>query len=215
MTTGAFDDPTGNGDAFGQRLVIVEVGRVVEEIVRTVIHGPPIRGGYGPARGTPADARRDSARLPAQDLQQVRSDPAILFLLVVGNEGQRRFPDILRHMDEVHDDGHGDLPRHRKLLEMTHMQTESGATGAQAEVSILQIFLAFLIIGATSFGGVVPYLRRSLVTKRRRKTLDSLGRNQRPDGTGCRHDINDTAVAGYSLLLSSTKWLALWQSTAH
>jgi chromate transporter len=37
------------------------------------------------------------------------------------------------------------------------------ATGA----SIGQIFLEFLIIGATSFGGVVPYLRGSLVTKRR------------------------------------------------
>jgi chromate transporter len=34
-------------------------------------------------------------------------------------------------------------------------------------VSISQIFLEFLIIGATSFGGVVPYLRESLVTKRR------------------------------------------------
>jgi len=33
-------------------------------------------------------------------------------------------------------------------------------------VSIGQIFLEFLIIGATSFGGVVPYLRGSLVTKR-------------------------------------------------
>ena len=37
---------------------------------------------------------------------------------------------------------------------------------AIAEVSIGQIFLEFLIIGATSFGGVVPYLRGSLVTKR-------------------------------------------------
>jgi chromate transporter len=37
---------------------------------------------------------------------------------------------------------------------------------AQAAVSIGQIFLEFLIIGATSFGGVVPYLRGSLVTKR-------------------------------------------------
>jgi len=37
----------------------------------------------------------------------------------------------------------------------------------QAGVSIGQIFLEFLIIGATSFGGVVPYLRGSLVTKRR------------------------------------------------
>jgi len=46
------------------------------------------------------------------------------------------------------------------------LQTATGATAAQAEVSILQIFLEFLIIGATSFGGVVPYLRRSLVTKR-------------------------------------------------
>ena len=37
----------------------------------------------------------------------------------------------------------------------------------QAGVSIAQIFLEFLIIGATSFGGVVPYLRGSLVIKRR------------------------------------------------
>src|SRR5579864_8126372 len=36
----------------------------------------------------------------------------------------------------------------------------------QARVSIGQIFLEFLIIGATSFGGVVPYLRESLVIKR-------------------------------------------------
>ena len=35
-----------------------------------------------------------------------------------------------------------------------------------ARVSIGQIFLEFLTIGATSFGGVVPYLRGSLVTKR-------------------------------------------------
>ena len=34
------------------------------------------------------------------------------------------------------------------------------------QASIAQIFLEFLIIGATSFGGVVPYLRGSLVTKR-------------------------------------------------
>jgi chromate transporter len=37
---------------------------------------------------------------------------------------------------------------------------------ASAEVSIGQIFAEFLVIGATSFGGVVPYLRGSLVTKR-------------------------------------------------
>src|ERR1700693_4333933 len=45
-------------------------------------------------------------------------------------------------------------------------QTAPGATTAPAEVSIAQIFLEFLLIGATSFGGVVPYLRGSLVTKR-------------------------------------------------
>lgn len=33
------------------------------------------------------------------------------------------------------------------------------------DVSIGRIFLEFLIIGATSFGGVVPYLRGSLVTR--------------------------------------------------
>ena len=40
------------------------------------------------------------------------------------------------------------------------------AAPTAARVSISQIFLEFLIIGATSFGGVVPYLRGSLVTKR-------------------------------------------------
>ncbi len=46
------------------------------------------------------------------------------------------------------------------------LQPTVGATIAPGEVSIFQIFLEFLIIGATSFGGVVPYLRESLVTKR-------------------------------------------------
>ena len=44
---------------------------------------------------------------------------------------------------------------------------QRGETAAEAPaVSIWEIFLEFLIIGATSFGGVVPYLRGSLVTKR-------------------------------------------------
>jgi chromate transporter len=36
-----------------------------------------------------------------------------------------------------------------------------------ADVSVADIFREFLIIGATSFGGVVPYLRGRLVVKRR------------------------------------------------
>lgn len=40
------------------------------------------------------------------------------------------------------------------------------AAPVAAQASIAQIFLEFLIIGAASFGGVVPYLRGSLVTKR-------------------------------------------------
>jgi chromate transporter len=45
-------------------------------------------------------------------------------------------------------------------------QREADSATASAEVSIGQIFLEFLIIGAISFGGVVPYLRGSLITKR-------------------------------------------------
>jgi chromate transporter len=45
-------------------------------------------------------------------------------------------------------------------------QQRVDAASAQVAVSVGQIFLEFLIIGATSFGGVVPYLRGSLVTKR-------------------------------------------------
>src|SRR5271167_3386147 len=46
------------------------------------------------------------------------------------------------------------------------LQMATEAAIPPAKVSVGQIFLEFLIIGATSFGGVVPYLRGSLVTKR-------------------------------------------------
>jgi chromate transporter len=46
------------------------------------------------------------------------------------------------------------------------LQRATEAAIPPAQVSVGQIFLEFLIIGATSFGGVVPYLRGSLVTKR-------------------------------------------------
>jgi chromate transporter len=39
-------------------------------------------------------------------------------------------------------------------------------SAAREKASVFDIFLAFLTIGATSFGGVVPYLRDGLLTKR-------------------------------------------------
>lgn len=54
---------------------------------------------------------------------------------------------------------------------MSHAAVRRGRQAADttaplALASIWEIFLEFLIIGATSFGGVVPYLRGSLVNKR-------------------------------------------------
>jgi chromate transporter len=46
------------------------------------------------------------------------------------------------------------------------LEAAASAGPVVGQASIGQIFLEFLIIGATSFGGVVPYLRGSLVTKR-------------------------------------------------
>lgn len=46
------------------------------------------------------------------------------------------------------------------------VEQEAAADAIAQSVSISQIFLEFLIIGSTSFGGVVPYLRGSLVSKR-------------------------------------------------
>jgi chromate transporter len=46
-------------------------------------------------------------------------------------------------------------------LQQTTVELNAGG------VSITRIFLEFLTIGATSFGGVVPYLRGSLVNKQR------------------------------------------------
>ncbi len=46
----------------------------------------------------------------------------------------------------------------------------TGSGSSPPSASVVQIFLAFLIIGSTSFGGAVPYLREHLVA--RRKWLD-------------------------------------------
>ncbi len=47
----------------------------------------------------------------------------------------------------------------------TALEPQKNAPGTAASVG--EIFLEFLLIGATSFGGAVPYLRNNLVTKRR------------------------------------------------
>lgn len=54
------------------------------------------------------------------------------------------------------------------MSELTHSPElqNTCATVAAGSATVTQIFLEFLQIGATSFGGVVPYLRGSLVTKR-------------------------------------------------
>jgi len=53
------------------------------------------------------------------------------------------------------------------MSETGHEDAETRGPGDAAKVSILEIFLTFLAIGATSFGGgVVAYLRSSLVTKK-------------------------------------------------
>ncbi len=46
------------------------------------------------------------------------------------------------------------------------LETAPTAVSDEARVALSQIFLEFLLIGATSFGGVVPYLHGSLVAKR-------------------------------------------------
>src|ERR1700687_5428727 len=47
------------------------------------------------------------------------------------------------------------------------LEDSSSATLRDTNISVLQIFLEFLLIGATSFGGgVVAYLRSGLVGKR-------------------------------------------------
>jgi chromate transporter len=48
----------------------------------------------------------------------------------------------------------------------SNIQSRTRNVAKSTAVSIDRIFTEFLIIGATSFGGVVPYLRASLVTRR-------------------------------------------------
>lgn len=48
---------------------------------------------------------------------------------------------------------------------LSHAEEQALVAAARAKVTVLDIFVQFLIIGATSFGGVVPYLRNGLVAK--------------------------------------------------
>src|SRR5258708_5052728 len=121
MTTGAFNDPSGDGNPLGQRLVVLKIRRVVQEIVGTVVHRLPLCRGHLPERGTAPHARRDQTGLPAQNFQQAPSRPAIWFDLLVGEKGPRRLPHILRHMDKVDDEGQWDVPLLRHLLEMSNL----------------------------------------------------------------------------------------------
>lgn len=52
------------------------------------------------------------------------------------------------------------------LAEPRVTEQSTSRVSESSSASIQQIFLEFLLIGATSFGGVVPYLRGSLVNKR-------------------------------------------------
>src|SRR5229473_6292059 len=121
MTTGAFNDPSGDGNPLGQRLVVLKIRRVVKEIVGTVVHRLPLCRGHLPERGTAPHARRDQTGLPAQNFQQAPSRPAIWFDLLVGEKGPRRLPHILRHMDKVDDEDQWDVPLLRHLLEMSNL----------------------------------------------------------------------------------------------
>jgi chromate transporter len=48
---------------------------------------------------------------------------------------------------------------------LSHADEQALVVAARAKVTVLDIFVQFLIIGATSFGGVVPYLREGLISK--------------------------------------------------
>ena len=48
---------------------------------------------------------------------------------------------------------------------LAHANDQQLVAAARAKATVFDVFLQFLIIGATSFGGVVPYLRENLVTK--------------------------------------------------
>src|SRR5207302_5847793 len=58
MTTGSFNDPSGDGNPCGQSPVVLKIRRVVKEIVGTVVHSFPLCRGHLPERGTAPHARR-------------------------------------------------------------------------------------------------------------------------------------------------------------
>src|SRR5437588_531035 len=62
MTTGSFNDPSGDGNPFGQSPVVLKIRRVVKEIVGTVVHSFPLCRGHLPERGTAPHTRAPPRR---------------------------------------------------------------------------------------------------------------------------------------------------------
>jgi nitrate/TMAO reductase-like tetraheme cytochrome c subunit len=90
----------------------------------------------------------------------------------------------------------------------TDEQAASGATLYQAQCANCH--------GAKLEGGAGPSLKGDYVAPDvwRRETIDGMGRNHRPDGPVCGHDLHNPAVAGYCVVPAATKWAALGEPAA-
>jgi hypothetical protein len=78
------------------------------------------RGSGGRAPGcsiTSSDQTGTKCRVECGPAQQVRPDPPILVRPVIGTQGLRRAPHVLRHVNEIHHDRHRDVSLFGQLLE--------------------------------------------------------------------------------------------------
>src|SRR5205807_8534350 len=81
MTTGSFNDPSGDGNPFGQSPVVLKIRRVVKEIVGTVVHRFPLSQVLSARLPRAAAMSSEIARPHAHGTEYLRGGAYVLGIL--------------------------------------------------------------------------------------------------------------------------------------
>ena len=96
VPAGAFDDPGGDGPAFGQRGGVVQVVLLVLQVAGALVGAGALGGRVAVGGGAAADPGRDLRGLSAQDLAGLVSDPFLGGGLALVEEGPGGLPAGIR-----------------------------------------------------------------------------------------------------------------------
>src|SRR5687767_5703092 len=122
MSTSAFDDARGDGQSFGEVVVVSEVGGIGEQVVNTVIDGLTVAGREATECRTSPYARSDVAGVSAEDFEETVTHPGFELRTSFRIEGEPGRPEVLGDMDHIDDQVELDSSLASQLAEDAHLR---------------------------------------------------------------------------------------------